>query len=102
MKVNSVKFNYFPKEANSITKALGQVKIFGCITINFSLKHAQHGYFISLGNDRKGKDGKYYACVRADKEFYQELTEAIVKAYDQAINGQANVQAETQQEVSVA
>jgi DNA-binding cell septation regulator SpoVG len=90
MKVSNIKFNFFPKEG--ITIALGQFTIEGVLTINFALKDGQHGKFISLGNDRKGKDGKYYASVFASKQYYSELVETIDKAYQALATTQPTVE----------
>ena len=103
MKVTNVKFNYFSQPTDKgITKALGQVTLDSVLTINFSLKEGQHGPFISLGNDRKGKDGKYYSCVFAGKAFYQELVDAIQAAYDKQHNAEAKVASKAKKATSKA
>ena len=95
MKVTNVKFNHFPAEG--ITVALGQVTLDKVLTINFALKNGQHGYFISLGNDRKGKDGKWYSCVYMTKELKELTTKAIEAAYNKHLAASAKESSQEEQ-----
>ena len=84
MKVTNVKFTWFNTEQGH-TLALGRVTFDGLLTMNFSLMEGRFGYFINLGERKKGSNEKWFNTVTCEtKAFYGEVTDAIVKAYELA------------------
>lgn len=79
--ITSVKFNHFPN--TGITVALGSFTLNNAIQIAFALKQGQNGYFVDYGQDRKGKDGKWYKTVFVtDKTVHQAFIDILVQAFN--------------------
>lgn len=99
MKISNIKFNFFTE--TGVTKAGGTVRLGDAFTINFTLKYAPNKevFFVSLGNDKQGKNQKWYKSVtQLSESFESKLVDAIVKAYNKQHNAVAKVQAKTAQE----
>ena len=84
---SNVKINIRPYGANSATKAFVELTLDNTLVIKgLSLVEGRNGLFLSFPAS-KGKDGRYYNSIYSlDKEFTQNLQDAVLKKYEKVIN----------------
>ncbi len=71
----------FKLESDSKLKAFADVSFSGMVIKGFSVVDGEKGLFVSMPR-HQGKDGKWYETVTpATKELKQQLTQAVLEAY---------------------
>jgi stage V sporulation protein G len=71
----------FKLQNDSKLKAFADVSFSGMVIKGFSVVDGEKGLFVSMPR-HQGKDGKWYETVTpATKELKQQLTQAVLEAY---------------------
>lgn len=88
---SSIKITCRPYEVNSKTKAFIELCLDKTLVIKgLTLVEGSYGLFLSFPSS-KGKDNKYYNTIYSmDKEFTDQLEEACIKKYNEAVNKSDN------------
>ena len=72
----------FKLDTDSKLKAFADVSFSGMVIKGFSVVDGEKGLFVSMPR-HQGKDGKWYNTVYpATKELKQELSDAVLEAYN--------------------
>lgn len=82
MEANTISVSrIFKLDTDSKLKAFADVSFSGMVIKGFSVVNGEKGLFVSMPR-HQGKDGKWYDTVTpATKELKQQLTEAVLEAY---------------------